>query len=92
MNNNKTFQDTVKWQKERRSKVKDLTVNIEHCPNKKLKDIKENRNKTSYTWIGHSTFFIQLNGLNILTDPVWAKTDGLSKKINRARNGFRRLA
>ena len=81
VNNNKTFQDTVKWQKERRSKVKDLTVNIEHCPNKKLKDIKENRNKTSYTWIGHSTFFIQLNGLNILTDPVWAKRMGFQKRL-----------
>ena len=81
VNNNKTFQDTVKWQKERRSKVKDLTVNIKHCPNKKLKDIKENRNKTSYTWIGHSTFFIQLNGLNILTDPVWAKRMGFQKRL-----------
>ena len=81
VNNNKTFQDTVKWQKERRSKVKDLTVNIEHCPNKKLKDIKENRNRTSYTWIGHSTFFIQMNGLNILTDPVWAKRMGFQKRL-----------
>jgi L-ascorbate metabolism protein UlaG (beta-lactamase superfamily) len=24
------------------------------------------------TWIGHSTCFIQLEGLNILTDPVWS--------------------
>ena len=28
--------------------------------------------KTTITWIGHSTFLIQTNGLNILTDPVWA--------------------
>ncbi len=24
------------------------------------------------TWIGHSTFLIQCNGLNILTDPIWS--------------------
>ncbi len=28
------------------------------------------------TWIGHSTCFIQLEGLNILTDPVWSDRIG----------------
>ena len=28
------------------------------------------------TWIGHSTSFIQLEGLNILTDPVWSDRIG----------------
>ena len=26
-----------------------------------------------FTWIGHNTFLIQLNGINILTDPVWSE-------------------
>lgn len=25
------------------------------------------------TWVGHSTFLIQFNGLNILTDPIWSQ-------------------
>lgn len=24
------------------------------------------------TWVGHSTFLVQIDGLNILTDPIWA--------------------
>ncbi|MGE5749426.1 MAG: hypothetical protein ACM31F_05670, partial [Gemmatimonas sp.] len=25
------------------------------------------------TWIGHSTFLVQCDRLNILTDPIWSK-------------------
>ncbi|AYJ86680.1 Zn-dependent hydrolase [Sphingomonas paeninsulae] len=28
------------------------------------------------TWIGHATVLIQTQGLNILTDPIWANTSG----------------
>lgn len=81
VNNNKTFKELMRWQKERRNKVKDLTVQIEQCPEKKIKEIKENRSKNAYTWIGHATFLIQLNGLNILTDPVWAKRMGFQRRL-----------
>jgi L-ascorbate metabolism protein UlaG (beta-lactamase superfamily) len=77
----KTFKDMRKWQKERRKKVKDLSVNIEQCPTKKVSELNENRSRTSYTWIGHSTFLIQMNGINILTDPVWAKRMGIEKRL-----------
>ncbi|MDQ1146142.1 L-ascorbate metabolism protein UlaG (beta-lactamase superfamily) [Bacillus sp. SORGH_AS 510] len=81
VSNNKSFKDMRKWQKERRNKIKDLTVNIEQCPTKKVIEIKNNRSQPSYTWIGHSTFLLQLNGLNILTDPVWAKRMGFQKRL-----------
>lgn len=81
VNNNKSFKDIRKWQKERRNKVKDLSVNINQSPNKRIKEINENRSQTSYTWIGHSTFLLQINGLNILTDPVYAKQMGLQKRL-----------
>ena len=33
--------------------------------------IRANGVKPTITWIGHSTFLVQLGGLNILTDPNW---------------------
>jgi N-acyl-phosphatidylethanolamine-hydrolysing phospholipase D len=29
------------------------------------------------TWVGHSTYLIQVDGINILTDPVWSERVGL---------------
>ncbi|WP_066308911.1 MBL fold metallo-hydrolase [Bacillus sp. FJAT-29814] len=81
VSNAKSFKDMLKWNKERRSKVKDLSVQIPQSPIKRVEEILENRNRTSYTWIGHSTFLIQLNGLNILTDPVWAQRMGFQKRL-----------
>jgi L-ascorbate metabolism protein UlaG (beta-lactamase superfamily) len=81
VSNNKSFKDMRKWQKERRSKVKDLSVNIEQSPTKIVRELVENRSRTSYTWVGHSTFLIQLNGINIVTDPVWAKRMGFQKRL-----------
>ena len=34
--------------------------------------LRANGVKPTITWIGHSTFLIQLHGLNILTDPNWS--------------------
>jgi len=38
-----------------------------------------NSHKATATWIGHSTVLIQLDGLNILTDPNWSPRTGLLK-------------
>lgn len=81
VSNAKSFKDMLKWNKERRSKVKDLSVQIPQSPIKLVEEIRENRSRPSYTWIGHSTFLIQLNGLNILTDPVWAQRMGFQKRL-----------
>ncbi|MEN9654495.1 MAG: N-acyl-phosphatidylethanolamine-hydrolyzing phospholipase [Chlamydiota bacterium] len=48
--------------------------------------------KPTATWIGHSTYFIQVDGLNILTDPIWdaycapIPIPGLRRKIAPARS------
>src|SRR5262249_7993754 len=34
--------------------------------------LRANRGEPTLTWIGHSTFLVQLDGVSILTDPIWA--------------------
>jgi N-acyl-phosphatidylethanolamine-hydrolysing phospholipase D len=35
-------------------------------------ELRGNRTSPTITWIGHSTFLIQMDGVNILTDPNWS--------------------
>ncbi len=34
--------------------------------------LRQNDSTFSVTWVGHSTLLIQIDGLNILTDPIWS--------------------
>jgi len=34
--------------------------------------LKENHTALTITWVGHSTLLIQMDGQNILTDPIWS--------------------
>lgn len=77
----KSIADLRRWQKERKTKKKDLSIKIEQAPHKEIDKLNNNRTNPSITWIGHSTFLIQMNGLNMLTDPVWAKRMGFQKRL-----------
>jgi L-ascorbate metabolism protein UlaG (beta-lactamase superfamily) len=77
----KTLKEIRQWQKERRGKVKDLSYVVEQSDRKEIAFLHENRTETTITWIGHSTFFIQKAGLNLVTDPVWANRMGLAKRL-----------
>ena len=33
-------------------------------------------NRMVATWVGHATFLVQTQGMNILTDPIWSNTSG----------------
>ncbi len=35
--------------------------------------LRENTDEFTVTWIGHSTLLIQIDGINILTDPIWSE-------------------
>lgn len=52
-------------------------------PNKtpELDYLHANREESTITWIGHSTFLIQYQGLNIVTDPVWAMRMGFQRRL-----------
>jgi len=77
----KSFKDMIRLFKERRDGQKDLSIQISYTKDKETKKLKANKTKLSITWIGHATFLIQLNGMNILTDPVWAKRMGFTKRL-----------
>lgn len=79
--NTKTFTDFLRWQKERKNNKKDFSVQIEQAAYKETDKLNSNRTDASITWIGHSTFLIQMNGLNIITDPVWAGRLGFQKRL-----------
>ncbi|WP_018132325.1 MBL fold metallo-hydrolase [Effusibacillus pohliae] len=76
-----SFREFVKWQQERRRKVKDLSYVVPQADRVDIEFLRANRTETTITWIGHATFLIQLSGLNILTDPVWANRMGFEKRL-----------
>ncbi|MDQ0091282.1 L-ascorbate metabolism protein UlaG (beta-lactamase superfamily) [Paenibacillus anaericanus] len=75
-----TLKQFKQWREERRNKNKDYSYVIPNSP-PLLDYLRDNREETSITWIGHSTFFIQYEGLNIVTDPVWAGRMGFQRRL-----------
>ncbi|MBB6176433.1 L-ascorbate metabolism protein UlaG (beta-lactamase superfamily) [Anoxybacillus tengchongensis] len=76
----KTFADLRRWYAERKQKQKDWSYTLprEHIHRSLLHTNKE---QTLLTWVGHATFIIQINGLTIVTDPVWAKRLGTVRRL-----------
>ncbi len=75
-----TLKQFKQWRQERKQKKKDYSFQVPNVP-PELDYLHANRLDTSITWIGHSTFFIQYEGLNMLTDPVWAKRMGFERRL-----------
>ncbi|MEN8700485.1 MBL fold metallo-hydrolase [Bacillus infantis] len=75
------FRDMLRWSRERRRNKKDLNVQIAQAEKKETEKLKKNRESMSVTWIGHSTFLLQMGGLNIITDPVWALRMGVQRRL-----------
>ncbi|NGZ77865.1 MBL fold metallo-hydrolase [Saccharibacillus alkalitolerans] len=65
----------------RRRKKRDYSYIIPSQP-AKLDYLTDNREDVTITWVGHSTFLVQYAGLNILTDPIWAKRMGVGKRLS----------
>lgn len=76
----KTLKQFRQWREERRRKIKDYSFVVpSHAP--ELTYLQENKETTTITWVGHSTFFIQYMGLNIVTDPVWAERMAFNRRL-----------
>jgi L-ascorbate metabolism protein UlaG (beta-lactamase superfamily) len=76
----KTLKEFRKWREERRRKKKDYSYVVPSTP-PRLSYLSENRLETTITWVGHSTFFVQYEGMNIITDPIWAERLGFEKRL-----------
>ncbi|MDR9857068.1 MBL fold metallo-hydrolase [Paenibacillus sp. VCA1] len=75
-----SVQEFRQWRKERKGKKKDLSFRVPNVP-PDIEYLHANRRDATITWIGHSTFLIQYEGLNLVTDPVWAKRMGLDPRL-----------
>ena len=60
-----TFKEFWKWRKESKKPEPISFPLANNDPN----FLQENRTQKTITWIGHASFLIQLDGINILTDP-----------------------
>lgn len=63
--------ELLKWKATTKRSIWPKQVLLENTdiPPNKIND----KNKIRVSVVGHATFFIQTNGLNIITDPVWSK-------------------
>jgi L-ascorbate metabolism protein UlaG (beta-lactamase superfamily) len=78
----KSLKEFRQWREERRRKKKDYSYVVPNTP-PKVSYLSENRFETTITWIGHSTFFLQYEGMNIITDPIWARRLGFEKRLGQ---------
>ncbi|MGZ9583899.1 MBL fold metallo-hydrolase [Paenibacillus marinisediminis] len=78
----KPWKQFSRWTQKRhiRAHYKDYSFKISRKP-PDLNRLHTNREHTTMTWIGHSTFLIQIGGLNIVTDPVWASSMAFEKRL-----------
>ncbi|KAA1188739.1 MBL fold metallo-hydrolase [Paenibacillus sp. B2(2019)] len=78
----KSLKEFRQWREERRRKKKDYSYVVPNRP-PRLSYLSENRLESTITWIGHSTFFLQYEGMNIITDPIWARRLGFEKRLGQ---------
>lgn len=76
----KTLKEIRQWREERRRKKKDYSFVVPSVT-PRIAYLTDNRLETTITWIGHSTFFIQYEGLNLIADPVWAGRLGFERRL-----------
>lgn len=69
-----SFSDLMKWRRERSKKdIPDAdSYNFPMAENDPS-FLQSNRTQNTLTWIGHATLLLQINGINILTDPHFSK-------------------
>ena len=65
----KKLRDVIKWSMNRQRQPWKEIAEIKHWP----KPVSRIYDAIKITFINHSTFLIQVEGINILTDPIWSQ-------------------
>lgn len=84
VNTMNSLSDFLRWWKESSGKEKDLSWQVPVQQEPDISFLQQNRDISTLTWIGHSTFLLQMNGMNILTDPIWTKWLSGYKRLSPA--------
>jgi hypothetical protein len=56
-----------------------------HRPRFDMTNNNASSTQLSCTWIGHATTVVQIDGINVITDPVWADRAGPARLIGPVR-------
>lgn len=72
------FKQTLRWRLEPGQHEKPFTAPFVRNDGEALR---ENRDSSSVTWIGHATTLLQAGGITILTDPVFSENIGLFHRL-----------
>src|SRR5512138_370559 len=67
----KGFGSVLKWMltRSRSESAQEDSATPQYTPGRMM----DRAEDLSITWIGHSSFLLQCDGLNILTDPIWSE-------------------
>lgn len=70
----RSFSDLWKWRQERKKKnIPDRDSYSFKAATNDPGFLRDNREQNTFTWVGHATALVQVNGLNILTDPQFSR-------------------
>jgi len=72
----RSFGDFLKWVFGERRKALEENSHAPHTFEVIPNDgsfLRSNHSSFTVTWVGHSTLLIQMEGINILTDPIWSE-------------------
>lgn len=76
-----TFKKVLKWQLSKKEKAEEKKNDKWRLTVRKSTDFLKQQND-AIVWLGHASFFIQVRGVRILTDPVFGRISGVVPRLS----------